>query len=88
VLAQVPFLLVLAVVAIGMVRIAEYHWRQGTVLIGIALLLGAVLRAVLPGTRVGLIALRGRAVDILTYTAFGVVVVAIALTMQGGPLTS
>ena len=44
VLAHLPFAMVLAVVAFGLFRIVLYHWRQGTVLIGVALFLAAALR--------------------------------------------
>ena len=37
VLAHLPFGLVLAVVALGLLRIILYHWREGTVLMGAAL---------------------------------------------------
>jgi hypothetical protein len=86
VLAHTPFALVLGVVALGLVRIVLYHWRQGTVLIGAALILAAGLRALLTDEQAGLIMLRGRAVDVLTYTAFGVCMISIALTIEGGPL--
>lgn len=81
-----PLLLVLLVVAAGVVRIVMYHWREGTVLIGVALLLAAALRVLLPADRAGLIAVRGRAVDVLSYGALGVIVMAVSLTIVGGPL--
>lgn len=83
VLAHLPFGLVLAVVLLGLVRILMYHWRQGTVLIGVALILAAALRALLRDDQAGLIAIRGRGVDVLTYGGFGVCVTAVALTIQG-----
>ncbi|HET9138436.1 DUF3017 domain-containing protein [Actinophytocola sp.] len=85
--SQFPFLLVLAVVVVGLVRIAQYYWREGTVLLGGALLLAALLRALLPADRAGLVAIRGRGVDVLLYGGLGVAVMAVALTIQGGPLT-
>jgi hypothetical protein len=84
--AQIPFSLVMVVVAIGLVRIALYHWREGTVLIGGALLLAAALRALLSDGRIGMVAIRGRGVDVLLYGCLGLAVLAVALTIQGGPL--
>jgi hypothetical protein len=84
---SVPLILVLAVVAIGILRITQYHWRQGTVLIGGALLLAAVLRAMLPDSRIGMVALRSRAVDVLLYGGLGIMVMAVSLTITGGPLS-
>lgn len=82
-LVHLPFALVLLVVAFGLVRIGQYHWRQGTVLIGAGLLLAAGLRALLRDEQAGLIAIRGRAVDVLCYSAFGLMVISVALTIQG-----
>jgi hypothetical protein len=83
VLAHMPFGLVMAVVLLGLLRILMYHWREGTVLIGAALILAAALRALLRDDQAGLIAIRGRGVDVLTYGGFGVCVMAVALTIQG-----
>lgn len=84
--AQLPFALVLGIVAVGFVRIAQYHWREGTVLIAGALLIAAVLRAVLPPERAGLIVIRGRGVDVLSYTVFGLLIAFVALTINKGPV--
>jgi len=81
-----PFAVVLAVVMVGLVRIVQYHWRQGTVLLGVALLVAALLRAVLPNDRIGLIAIRGRGVDVFCYAGLAVLVMAVSLTIEGGPL--
>lgn len=80
------FALVMLVLLLGMVRIVEYHWREGTAIIGGALLLAAGLRVVVPAERAGLLAVRGRGVDMLTYGAFGLLMLAVALTITGGPL--
>jgi hypothetical protein len=85
---QLTFGLILAVVAVGMVRIAQYHWREGTVIIGGALLLAAGLRAVLPPERTGLLGIRRRSLDVLTYGIFGLLMLAVALTITGGPLAT
>ena len=83
VLAHLPFAMVMAVVALGLLRILVYHWRQGTVLIGAALIMAAALRALLRDDQAGLIAIRGRGVDVLTYAGLGVCVLAVALTIGG-----
>jgi hypothetical protein len=85
---QLTFGLILAVVAVGMVRIAQYHWREGTVIIGGALLLAAGLRAILPPERTGLLGIRRRTLDVLTYAGFGLLMLAVALTITGGPLAA
>ncbi|MGX7827523.1 DUF3017 domain-containing protein [Actinokineospora sp. 24-640] len=85
-LVHIPFGLVMAVVVVGLVRIVQYHWREGTVWIGLALFLAAGLRALLRDEQAGLVAIRGRGVDVLSYAGFGTMVIAVALTIEGGPL--
>lgn len=76
------FLLVVGVAVAGFVFIAMYRWRRGAVTIGGALLLAAGLRAALPDRAVGLLAIRSRAIDVLAYTAFGLALVGIAVTID------
>lgn len=83
---HLAFGLVLVAVLLGMVRIVQYHWREGAAIIGAALLLAAGLRAMLAPDRAGLLVIRGRGLDVLTYGGFGVLVLAVALTITGGPL--
>lgn len=83
---QWPFAIVLLIVAVGLVRIVMYHWRQGTTLIGIALVVAAVLRLLLPDGRAGLLAVRKRRVDMLLYGGFGLMIVYMSLSIIGGPL--
>jgi thiol:disulfide interchange protein len=79
------FAMVLLVAAVGIVRITQYHWRQGAALIGAALVLAALFRAILPPRRAGLLAVRGRPVDVLSYAGLGALMVFVAVTIQGGP---
>lgn len=85
ILEQVPFATVLALVAVAAVRVAQYHWRQGAVIVGGALLVAAVFRAVLPSVRAGLLAIRGRPVDVLSYSGLGVLLLFLAFTITDGP---
>lgn len=85
-LVHVPFVLVMAVVAVGLVRISMDHWREGSVWIGLALFLAAGLRALLRDEQAGLVAIRSRPVDVLSYAFFGTMVIAVAVTIEGGPL--
>ena len=78
---------VLVVAAVGLLRVATANWREGAVLLGGSLLLAAVLRGVLPQERAGLVAIRSRAVDVLSYTGLGLAVVLLAVTITRGSLT-
>ncbi|OLT47731.1 hypothetical protein BJF85_15075 [Saccharomonospora sp. CUA-673] len=84
-LVHVPLAVVFLLVVAGGIRIGMYHWRQGTTLIGGALLVAALLRAVLADVQVGMLKIRGRAVDVLCYGGLGGLIVFAALTITGGP---
>jgi hypothetical protein len=78
---------VLGIAAIGLLRVATANWREGAVLLGGSLLVAAALRALLPPERAGLLAIRSRIVDVLSYSGLGLAVVLLALTITRGSLT-
>ncbi|MCE0767140.1 DUF3017 domain-containing protein [Pseudonocardia kujensis] len=80
-------LLVLLIALGGMAQVLTEHWRQGSALLGGSLLVAALLRGVLPPPRAGLLAIRGRVVDVVCYTGFGIAVLLLALTITRGSLT-
>ncbi len=80
---QWPMLAVLSLVGVGLLVTALDAFRIGTMLIGVALLGGAVLRFVLPG--VGMLAVRSRFTDIATYGGLGLAIVLLALMVQPNP---
>ncbi|MFC8091689.1 DUF3017 domain-containing protein [Streptomyces sp. NPDC057301] len=80
---QWPVLLVLGMVAVGLLITALDVFRVGTLVIGSALLAGAVLRWLLPS--VGMLAVRSRFTDIVTYGVLGLVIVLLALMAQPDP---
>jgi hypothetical protein len=81
-----PFLLIVLVAMIGFLRMGLHHWRQGSFLVGCALVLAAVLRGLLSPEQAGLLALRSRAVDVLLYGGLGAVIMAVAWTITRAPL--
>ncbi|MFF4548968.1 DUF3017 domain-containing protein [Streptomyces sp. NPDC001435] len=80
---QWPMLVVLSAVAIGLLLAALDLFRYGTLLIGAALLAGAVMRWVLPS--VGMLAVRSRFTDIVTYGVLGLAIVLLAMMAQPKP---
>ena len=80
---QWPVIAVLGTVALGLLVTAFDQFRVGTILIGVALLAGAVMRWVMPG--VGMLAVRSRFTDIVTYGVLGTVIVLLALMAQPDP---
>ncbi|WP_251094606.1 DUF3017 domain-containing protein [Streptomyces sp. Caat 7-52] len=81
---QWPMLAVTGLVAIGLLVTALDAFRPGTLLIGVALLGGAVLRWLLPD--VGMLAVRSRFTDISTFGVLGLAIVLLALMIQPDPL--
>ncbi|MEV6838897.1 DUF3017 domain-containing protein [Streptomyces sp. NPDC051133] len=81
---QWPMLVVLGGVALGLLLTALDVFRVGTLLIGAALLAGAVMRWILPS--VGMLAVRSRFTDIVTYGILGLVIVLLGLMAQPNPL--
>ncbi len=80
---QWPVLAVLAAVGLGLLLTALDRFRVGTLLIGLALLAGAVLRWLLPD--VGMLAVRSRFTDIATYGVLGTAIVLLAMMVQPDP---
>ncbi|MEU6554019.1 DUF3017 domain-containing protein [Streptomyces sp. NPDC046915] len=80
---QWPMIAVTALVALGLLLTAFDLFRLGTLIIGSALLAGAALRWVLPG--VGMLAVRSRFTDIVTYGVLGLAIVLLALMAQPKP---
>ncbi|MEV8032639.1 DUF3017 domain-containing protein [Streptomyces sp. NPDC086182] len=81
---QWPILTVLSAVALGLLLTALDVFRVGTILIGAALLAGAAMRWMLPS--VGMLAVRSRFTDMLTYGVLGTAIVVLALMAQPHPM--
>jgi hypothetical protein len=83
----VPAAVVALIALVGLGLVLTQHWRRGAVLLGVALLVAAALRTAVPAERVGLLAIRGKVVDVLCYSGFGVAMVLLAATITRGSLT-
>ncbi|MGW7007079.1 DUF3017 domain-containing protein [Streptomyces sp. NPDC054933] len=81
---QWPLLTVLAGVAFGLAITAAGGFRVGLIVVGGCLLLGAVLRWLLPS--VGMLAVRSRFTDLITYGGLGTAIVLLALMIQPKPI--
>ncbi|WP_407287674.1 DUF3017 domain-containing protein [Streptomyces sp. BP-8] len=80
---QWPLLAVMGGVALGLLLVALDAFRVGALVIGLALLGGAVLRWALPS--VGMLAVRSRFTDMATYGVLGFVIVVLAMMVQPKP---
>jgi len=81
---QLPLLAVLITVGVGLVMVTFEHWRKGLVVVGLALVGGAVLRLLLPVRRVGFLAVRSRPVDVVLLAGTGLALAVIALAIPAG----
>ncbi len=80
---QWPVLAVLAMAGLGLLLTAFDLFRVGILLLGVALLAGGALRWLLPD--VGMLAVRSRFTDIVTYGVLGLVIVLLAMMVQPKP---
>jgi hypothetical protein len=82
-----PSAVVFLIAAAGLVRVLTEHWRQGGVILGGAVLVAAVLRAVLDPDQLGLLAIRSRVIDVACYAGLGIAMVLLSVTITRGQLT-
>ncbi|MFJ6100911.1 DUF3017 domain-containing protein [Streptomyces sp. NPDC092359] len=84
---QWPLLTVLTLAGLGLLVVGTdlfpQAFRVGAILIGIALLVGGVMRWALPS--VGMLAVRSRFTDLITYGVMGGLIVMLALMVQPEP---
>ena len=77
VLGQWPLASVLLGVFAGLIVVATSHWRTGSTLIGLSITMGGLFR-LLPNRRVGLLAVRNKAVDTLVLLSVGIGITVLA----------
>ncbi|QBJ98563.1 DUF3017 domain-containing protein [Rhodococcus sp. ABRD24] len=75
-------LAVLLVVAAAFVLVIADRWRRGAFVLGGAMLLAAVLRAILAPERVGLLEVRGKWFDVGAMTLVGVAIIGLAVSID------
>jgi hypothetical protein len=78
---QLPLVAVLLTVAIGLLLVTFDHWRKGLVVVGLALVGGALLRLLVPLRRVGFLAVRSRLIDVVLMAGTGLALTVIALAI-------
>lgn len=81
-----PSLAVAAVVAAGLGAVVLDHWRYGSLVIGIGLLLAGGLRLTLRERQAGLLVVRNRTVDATVLLSLGFALVALANTIPAARL--
>lgn len=81
-LVQIPYLIVVLAFAVGAVLVVFDRWRRGAFVFGSALILGAVLRALIPTSRVGLLQVRSRFADVAGMATLGVLILWLATSID------
>lgn len=80
-IAQIPYLTVGLIVALGLVLVIFEYWRRGLVTIGGAAGVAAGLRLFVPARYVGLLSVRGRGFDVAAYLVMGIGLIGIGLAI-------
>ncbi|GAB3129128.1 hypothetical protein GCM10027289_10510 [Tsukamurella serpentis] len=78
VFANAGYVAVAALLAVGMVLVSLEYWRRGLYVFGAGTALAAVLRAVLPEHRQGLLRVRGRWFDVTVLAVAATVLLVVA----------
>jgi hypothetical protein len=78
--SQLYLLHLLAVLA-GLVIVVLGSWRTGIVVVGVAFVIGAAARVVVPVSHTGMLRVRGKAFDVFWMTTLGVSLVVLALVI-------
>ena len=81
---QLPLVVVLLVVGVGLLLVAFHYWRMGLAVMGLALVGAGLLRLLLPVRRAGFLAVRGRPVDVVLLAGTGLALTVIARTLPSG----
>jgi len=82
-LRNLPLIVVLAVAGTGLgyAAAAPSHWLRGVLMLAVAMVLGGVLRLLLPARQAGLLAVRSRFVDVLCYAGSGIAIILLAVAL-------
>lgn len=79
------YLLVLAASTVGMVVVVVGSWRTGVRWIGAALVVGSLVRLVLPSRDAGMLAVRSKWLDALMLSSVGAALFLLAATIPNQP---
>jgi hypothetical protein len=80
--AQWPIVLVGLIFVTAFALVGANFWRRGSLLIGIAVGVAAILRLVLSDDRAGLLVVRSKGIDFITTATVGAAMVYIAWTID------
>ena len=79
------YLVQLLVVAIGLALVVAGLWRAGIIAIGVAFVVGACARSVVPISHTGMLRVRGKAFDMVWMATLGTALIVLALVIPTQP---
>ncbi|NMM91228.1 hypothetical protein B2J88_44170 [Rhodococcus sp. SRB_17] len=79
---NLPMIVVLTVIAAAFVLVLADRWRRGSLVLGVAVIIGAIARWFVSEERVGLLAVRGKKFDTAAMGVMGALIVMLALTID------
>ena len=79
------YLLQLLCVAVGLLLVVLDRWRAGIVVVGVAFVVGAVARSVVPIDHTGMLRVRGKAFDIFWMSLLGAALIVLAVLIPSQP---
>lgn len=82
-LRNLPIVVILALSATGIAyaAVVPRHWLRGVLLLAVACGFAGLLRLLLPARQAGLLAVRGRLVDVLCYAGLAVAITVLGLAL-------
>ncbi|SDB89275.1 Protein of unknown function [Raineyella antarctica] len=71
---------VVAIMAAGVVVIGLGHWQVGACIVGGGMIVGAVIRAIVPSSQAGLLRVRNRPIDVTGMLVVGVGIIVMVIS--------
>lgn len=81
----VVYLAVLAAGVVGLALVVTVSWRTGLIVVSAALGVAGVARLLIPDDLSGMLKVRARWIDVLTYLVLGGVLFTLVTSVAGGP---
>lgn len=79
------YLLQLLCVIVGLGMVVAGPWRAGVAVVGAAFIVGAIARAVVPVSHIGMLRVRGKAFDMVWMALLGVALVVLVIVIPDQP---
>lgn len=82
VIAHIPLAIIAAFLLLALILVISDRWRRGAFVIGVATLLAAWFRLILPEIQAGLLVVRSRPFDVAALAAMGATILWLTLSID------